>query len=477
MELHSQLSRPLRPGPVLLALCGASFLAGLDLFVVNVAFDEIGADFTGHSLADMSWILNGYAILYAALLIPLGRWADKVGRRRGFLLGLGLFVAASAACALAPNLWSLIGFRAAQAIGAALLTPASLALILTVLPAERRSASVRIWAAAGAVAAAAGPVIGGILVAASWRWVFLINVPIGIAFLVLAARSIPESRDRDADHPDVLAAALLTAAVGALALALVKGPDWGWSSAGVLGALAVALVSGATFWIRNGRGGAPILDPAMLRVRSFAWSNAAMLLFNAGFAAALLATILWMQTVWDYSALRTGMAIAPGPLMVPVFAIVAQRLASRIDAGRIAALGCLLWGGGAVLIAASVGPEPAYAAQILPGWLIAGVGVGLALPTILATATAGLPQDRAATGSAVVTMHRQIGAVVGISALVAILGTPIGFDSARTAFTHSWWAVAGVSVLAAAAALGITARAHSTDSPVHPTTETAEALR
>jgi MFS family permease len=171
-----------------------------------------------------------------------------------------------------------------------------------------------------------------------------------------------------------------------------------------------------------------------------------------------------MQTIWDYSALRTGMAIAPGPLMVPVFAIVAQRLASRVDAGRIATLGCLLFGGGALLVAASVGPEPAYATQILPGWLIAGVGVGLALPTVLATATAGLPPDRAATGSAVVTMHRQIGAVIGVSALVAILGTPVGFDSTRTAFTHSWWAVAGISALAAAAALGITAR---TPTPAH----------
>ncbi|MFD4180544.1 MFS transporter [Rhodococcus sp. NPDC058514] len=474
MELNSQLSRQVHPWPVLVALCGASFLANLDLFVVNVAFDEIRAEFAGHGLSDLSWVLNAYAILYAALLIPLGRWADRIGRRRGFLIGLGLFVAASAACAAAPDLWWLVGFRGAQAVGAALLTPASLALILTVLPAERRSASVQIWAAVGALASAAGPVLGGLLVAASWRWVFLINVPIGLAFLVLAARAIPESRDRHADHPDIPAAALLAAAIGALALGLVRAPDWGWTSAGTLACLGTAVAAAIAFRFRDARSDSPILEPAMLRVRSYAWSNAAMLLFSLAFAAGLLAVILWMQTVWGYSALRTGLAIAPGPLMVPVFAVVAQRLATRIDAGRIAAAGCLLWGAGAVLILTSVGAEPAYAGAILPGWLVAGVGVGLAMPTTLSAATASLPQDRAATGSAVVSMQRQIGAVLGVSALIAIVGSPVGFDSARDVFTQTWCMVAIVSVLAAGAALGITARP-----PVHPapTTAPAEALR
>ncbi|WP_372729282.1 MFS transporter, partial [Nocardioides sp.] len=167
-------------GLLLLALCGASFLAGLDLFVVNVAFQDIRASFPGESLADVSWVLNVYAITYAALLIPMGRWSDRFGRRRGFLIGLGVFVLASVGCALSPGLWWLIGFRALQAVGAAMITPASLAVILTAMPLERRASAVRIWASSGAIAAASGPVVGGFLVEASWRWVFWLNVPIGL---------------------------------------------------------------------------------------------------------------------------------------------------------------------------------------------------------------------------------------------------------------------------------------------------------
>ncbi|MFJ7724480.1 MFS transporter, partial [Rhodococcus erythropolis] len=175
MELHSQ---PVRIGPLLAILSGAPFVASLDLFVVNVAFGDIAKSYPGHSLGEFSWILNSYAIVYAALLIPLGRWADRIGHKRAFIAGLALFTLASAACAFSPSLWALVVFRIVQAVGAAALTPASLGLLINALPAAKRQSGVRIWAAAGAAAAAFGPVVGGILVEASWRWVFLINVPV-----------------------------------------------------------------------------------------------------------------------------------------------------------------------------------------------------------------------------------------------------------------------------------------------------------
>src|SRR5882757_10090078 len=199
MPNHSQGARWVLP-----VLSVAAFMASLDLFIVNVAFDAIGRDFSGGSLGDLSWILNAYAILYAALLVPLGRLADRFGQKAGFLLGLGVFVIGSAACALSPSLWPLVAFRGLQAIGAAALTPTSLGLLITAVPVARRTRAVRIWAATGGLAAAAGPVAGGLLVAASWRWVFLVNVPVGLAALVVGWRRLPRVPGHPVPAPDVL---------------------------------------------------------------------------------------------------------------------------------------------------------------------------------------------------------------------------------------------------------------------------------
>src|SRR3954447_5562004 len=458
---------PARPGAVLAVLSAAAFMASLDLFIVNVAFEDIGRDFHGVSLSDLSWVLNGYAIVYAALLVPLGRLADRFGRKPGFLLGLAIFTAASFACALATGPWMLVGFRTLQAVGAALLTPTSLGLLVSATPPERRVRAVRIWAATGALAAAVGPAVGGVLVEASWRWVFLVNLPIGVAALLFAARVVPDSRDVRAGRiPDLLGAGVLAVAVGALALGLVQGPEWGWASPGVALALGVAVGGIGVFWFRSTRHPMPVVEPALLKVPAFAWSNATSMLFSVAFAANLLLAILWMQQVWGYSAIRTGLAIAPGPLMVPIFAAVAQGISGRVPVGRIAALGCLLVGAGSVLVLASVGASPDYATELLPGWLLGGVGVGFALPTILSAATSDLPLDRSATGSAVVNMSRQVGTVLGVAILVALLGRPKGFDEAHAAFQRVWLAVAVFSLAAAAAAIGMTPRGQREVEPV-----------
>ena len=447
------------PAAVLAVLSLAAFMASLDLFIVNVAFRAIGGDFGGTSLSDLSWVLNAYAIVYAALLVPLGRLADKYGRKAGFLLGLAVFTLASAACAAAPGLWVLVGFRTLQAAGAALLTPTSLGLLLHAMPAKRRARAVRVWAATGALAAAAGPVIGGLLVAGSWRWVFLVNVPIGLLALAFAARVVPESRDPQAGSiPDLPGAGLLALAVGALALGLVEAPTWGWLSPRTWGAILLAAMCLAGFWRRSLHHESPVVEPALLRVRAFAWSNATALVFGVAFAGNLLVNILWMQEVWHYTALRTGLGVAPGPLMVPVFAAVAQSIAHRVPAGRIAAAGCLLLGAGLALSVLLLGREPAYLAELLPCSIIGGAGVGLGLPTILSTATTDLPPARAATGSAIVNMSRQVGTVLGVSVLVALLGSPIGYPAVHGAFDHVRWAMVIACVIAAAAATGMTPR-------------------
>jgi len=448
-----------RPVAVLVVLSLAAFMASLDLFIVNVALPDLGRDLRTPALSDLSWVLNGYAIVYAALLVPFGRLADRYGRKGGFLLGVAVFTLASAGCAASGSLELLVVFRLLQAAGAALLTPTSLGLLLTATPPAGRARAVRIWAASGAFAAAAGPALGGVLVDASWRWVFLINLPIGLIALIQAARIVPDSREVGRTPlPDLLGAAILTVAIGALALGLVKGPDWGWTSGSVLGALAVAVAATAWFWERSLHHPVPVVEAALMRVRSFGFANVTAVVFSVAFAGNLLGSVLWMQEVWGYSAVRTGFGVAVGPAMVPIFAAVGQRLSRRLSVGAITAAGCLLFAVGMSLVGFRLTVSPSYASVILPAMLVGGAGVGLALPTILSAATADLPPHRSATGSAVVNMSRQIGAVLGIAIFVAVVGSPHGAPAARDAFRAAWVVAAGIAVLAAVAALGMTPR-------------------
>ncbi len=444
-----------RPNLALAVLCGAAFMASLDVFIVNVAFDAIGHSFHGAALSDLSWVLNAYAIVYAALLVPLGRLADRFSRRTGFLVGLAVFTLGSVACAASTGLWMLVAFRILQAVGAALLTPTSLGLVVASVPDAKRVVAVRIWAATGALAAAAGPVVGGLLLTLSWRWVFLVNAPIGVIAFVGTLLVVPRSDHRETGPwPDVIGAVLLAVGIGALSLGLVKGPDWGWFAGRELVVFAVTLLTVGAFVFRTGRHHSPVIEPALLRVRSFTTANVSALAFSVSFAGLLLENILWMQNVWGYSALRTGLAISPGPLMVPIFALVAQRMSKRVSADKLIALGCALCAVGAVAVLASVGSTPRYFAEIFPGWLIGGIGVGFALPTLLSSATLDLPAARAATGSAVINMSRQVGFALGVSLLVAVVGHPLTYAAAHTSFVHGWWTWAAVDVGAAALALG-----------------------
>lgn len=454
------------PGVILLILSLAAFMASLDVFIVNVAFDDIGHDFHGVGLSELSWVLNAYTITYAALLVPAGRIVDRFGRTGGFLLGVAIFTAASAACAAAQGIWWLVGFRVIQAVGAAILTPASLGLVVAVMPPAIRARSVRIWAATGALAAALGPAVGGLLVEASWRWVFLVNLPVGIAALIAGAILLPRTTaDEHAGMPDLLGAGLLAVTIGALTFGLVEGPEWGWTDGRILGAWAVTILAFAGFLLSSARHRSPVIAPALVRVRAFSFANVTAVLFSIPFAGALLANILWMQQVWHFSAIKTGFAVSPGPLMVPVFAAVAHRLAARVPVGMIVSAGCALFGLGGVIIALSLSETPQYATTLLPGWLIGGAGVGLALPAILSSATADLPASQSATGSAVVNMSRQIGMALGVSILVAILGTPIGYAAAHDAFRAAWWVLAVVAVAGAITAPAMTPRRPDTAAP------------
>jgi EmrB/QacA subfamily drug resistance transporter len=446
------------PALVLVIVCAGVVLASLDLFIVNVALPDIARDLHEPNLGTLSWVLNGYAIVYAAALVLLGRLSESRRRENGFLLGVIVFTVSSAACGAASSLAMLVAFRIVQAIGAALLTPASLSLVLATSPPERRQGSVRAWTAIGGLAAALGPVVGGLLVAVSWRWVFYVNVPIGLLAVVVGWLRLPQVPGHPVPRPDVPGAALVTAGIAALTLGLVEGNDWGWGSARTIAVLAAGAVALALFARRCLRHPAPLVDAALFRVRAFTGSSLVSIVFSVAFGAMLFSRVLWCQDVWGWSALLTGLAIAPGPLMVPVLAFgAAGRLTRRFGAGPVVGFGATVFAAGAAWWALGAGLPHDYVGDMLGGTLLTGAGVGLTLPTFMATGTASLPPHSLSTGSAVINMLRQVGLAVGVAMFVAILGTPHGAAAEVSAYRTGWFAIAGASLLAAftgAAVLG-----------------------
>ena len=455
----------INPAIVLAIVCTGAVLSTTDQFIVNIAFPSLQASFGGVKLSTLSWVLNAYSIVFAALLVPAGRLADRASRKAAFLIGVAVFTGASALCAAANGVDVLIAARVLQATGAAILVPSSLGLLLAAYPPEQRTRAVRIWGSMAALGAAIGPVLGGLLLTASWRWIFLVNVPVGIAALLAGRRWLPSPPRVDEAFPDLAGALVLMGAIGLLTLGLVKAPDWGWGATSTVGSLVVAVLLFGLFIVRSARHRSPVIELALLRVRPFAVSSLALLLFSASFAASLLSIVVWAQEAWGWSPLRTGLAFAPGPLMVPVFALSAGRVIERFGAGRVAAAGCISFGLGALLWVTSMGLDAHYLTAMLPGALLTGVGVGLALPTLTAAGATALPPQRFATGSAVLMMSRQVGFTLGVAILVAVLGTPTSPQGRLDAFRHGWETVAIAALVAAASALVLVARRRPAEVP------------
>jgi EmrB/QacA subfamily drug resistance transporter len=431
----------------------AAFMSSLDLFIVNLAFPYISRDFHGSSLDSLSWVLNGYSILFAAVLVPAGRWADRVGRRRMFVAGLVVFTLGSVLSGLAPGVSLLIAARLVQAVGAGMMVPASLSLLLAAVPGHARAQAIGTWSAIGALGAALGPVIGGFLVELSWRWVFWINIPVGVVTVILAFKVLPESRDETSNaRPDMLGAVLVAVAAGSLALALVKAPSWGWTSKDFFGLLVLAVASAIGVVVRSARHDAPVVDLKLLESRSFNGALLASVAYYAGFGAFLLGMVEFLTGVWHFSAIDAGLAIAPGPLMVLPFArIVAPRLSARLGgAGRVAVIGCFVNVAAQSLWLTLMQTHAAYATHLLPVQLLGGAGVGLTIPSLIGAGTASIPPARFGTGSGVLNMARQIGTVLGVAGLIAILAGLSATDPI-VAFRHgtelviSFFALAGLT--------------------------------
>ena len=346
--------------------------------------------FPGSTPSSLSWVLNAYAIVFAACLVPAGRLADLLGRRKTFQLGLIVFALASAACALAPTLAVLVAARAGQAVGAALLIPTSLGLLLHAFPPARRAGAIGAWVAVGAVAAAGGPGLGGLLVEVSWKLIFLVNIPLAVAALVGSWLVLDEVRHpEEGGLPDLAGIALLIAGIGGVTLAIVEGPQWGWTSAASLATLAASGLALAAFLWRCSHHRAPVVELSLLRVRSFAVSNVVMLLYGIGFGAMLLLSVLFLTGEWGYSTLRAGLGIAPGPLTVALVSLRVKHLVVRLGGRTVAVTGCLLLAAGAAWWLTQLGSEPAYLREFLPGMVVGGLGVALTQATLFGVVAVG----------------------------------------------------------------------------------------
>jgi EmrB/QacA subfamily drug resistance transporter len=445
----------------------AVFMSSLDLFIVNLAFPYIGREYRGTSLSSLSWVLNGYTIVFAAVLVPAGRWADRLGRRRVLLAGLVTFSAGSLLCGLAPGVGALVAARLVQACGAGMMVPASLSLLLAEVPAAARPGAIGTWSAVAALGAALGPVIGGSLVQVSWRLVFWINLPVGLIAVLLAVRIVSESKDKSAaqGRPDLAGAALLAAADGLVALALVEAPSWGWGSARFFGLLAASLSCGTAMVLRSRRHHSPVIELELLRSRSFSGAFLVSILYYAAFGAFVLNAVEFLTGVWGFSAVRAGLAIGPGPLMVLPFArIVAPWLAVKLGgAGRVAVLGCAVGAASQLLWLSQMTAHPAYLIHLLPAQLLGGAGVGLTIPSLLGVGSASLTPARFGTGSGILNMARQVGTVLGVAALVAILAH-VEPATALSTFRHGV-----VLIIAFFAAAGVASAALLTARPLPAT--------
>ena len=411
--------------PVFWIASVAVFLVSMDSTMLFAAFRTIQAGFPGTSAADMSWVLNAYTVVYAAMLIPAGGLADSHGRKKMFLLGVTLFLAASAACGLAGTVGWLVVARVAQAVGAAMLTPASLSILLDAFPLSKRAIAVSLWGAVSAPAAAAvGPSLGSFVIdTMGWQWAFYLNLPLGAVSLWRGAALLKEAKRPEQRRPvDGVGMGMLIVGVGALALSIVQleSPNWRAGELAAVTSLGVIALVGFVVWARATP--APLVDLRLFENRTYAFVNLATLAFGMAFSMMFFAFFFYMTEVWHYTLPQAGLAITPGPMLVIPFAVLSGRLAGRLGHRPFLVGGALVYACSGLWFLLMPGAEPAYLSQWLPGLLLSGMGVGLVLPSLSAAAVNRLPSAQYAVGSAVNQATRQIGSVMGVAITVLLLG-------------------------------------------------------
>ena len=389
----------------------AAFLIALELTIISVALPEIERTFAGTPRSTLSWVFTAYNVGVASLLLIFGWAAERFGRKRLFLAGMAIFVIGSLGSGLAPGIGLLIAGRTVQAIGGAMLIPASLGLILAANKPADRDVAIGAWGSMAGLAAAVGPSVGAVLVdGAGWRWVFLVNVPVAVLTIIVGSKRLSESRDDNiAPRVDLVAVPVGALAIGLFVFIIVAAGSVGWSSPLTVGILVAALVLLAVFVRRSVNHPTPVFDPAIARAATFKVASVATLFFVAGLTGWLVLAPTFLTEVWGYSILKAGFAIAPGP----------------------AAMAVAWW-------MAFVGNDPAYLFAFLPGAVVLGIGVGAGFPMLTAAVMVDVPPNQYAIGAAGNTTVRQVAMALGIAAVIAVVGPPAEVAADAGPFRDSW---------------------------------------
>ena len=418
----------------------AVFMVSMEITVISLAFPEIREQFAETSESALSWIFSGYNIGVASLLLIGGWLSERYGHKRIFLTGVSIFLLGSILAGVAVSAEMLIGARLVQAIGGAFQAPAGLALILASAPPARHQMVIGIWGAAGALAAAAGPTIGALLVEGfGWRAVFLINIPIIGAALAFGKRWLPDTPpSAGTAGVDLVSVPLAGVGVGALVLGIVQGESWGWSSGRVIGSFVVGVVLVIAFLIRSSRHSAPLFDLGLYRLRSFSVANVATVFFAFAFFGWLVPLPTLIQNVWGWSVLKTGFAIAPGPLLAFLVAPPAGRIADRVGNRWILTLCGSSGAIGMLLFVANFGPEPQYLSDVLLPSLFIGIAAGTGFSQLVGAAMRDVPAHQYAMGGAGRTTVFQMAIALGIAVAVAVIGRPAGPTEALANYDDSW---------------------------------------
>ncbi len=432
---------------LLAVVSAAQFLAAFDLWVVTIALPTLRSEFAPADLADVAWILNVYTIVLAALLAPAGRYADTIGRKRAFIAGLSLFGVASAGCAFAPSLAVMIAWRSVQALSAAVVLPTSLGLALPAFPPNERGTAVGIWSAVGAIAAGSGPVLGGLLIQLTWRWIFLINVPIIVVAVAAAIVLLP--RDVAAHEKlrfDFFGLVLVLAAMGLVCAALIEASVW--PAVLVWFMLAAGVCLAALFIMHVRRHPEAVVPPRLFRVRRFRASAFGLFAYYAGFAVNLLGITLLLTEGMHLSVLEAALGIMPGPISAGIASPFSGRVSARLGVRRTLVVGAALFAlAGLWPLLVGAGEVPAYLTGILPSLLFWGVGNALIQPTLFSGADVA-PKADLALAAAVLAASRQLGSAFGVAVLVAVVGA-----TGIASFAVAWDIVLVSAVLTCAAGL------------------------
>jgi EmrB/QacA subfamily drug resistance transporter len=417
--------------------CIAAFMTSLDNLVVTMALPSI-RDHLHASLASLEWTVNAYTLTFAVLLLPAAALGDRLGRRRVFAAGLGIFTVASAAAALAPSIGVLIAARAVQGVGGAIVLPLSMTLLSAAVPAARRGAALGIWGGVSGLAIAVGPLVGGAITqGATWQWIFWLNVPLGLAAIPLAITRLTESRAAST-RLDVVGTGLVSLGLFGIVLGLVRGQDHGWTSASVLGSLVVGAVGLVAFvgWERRTEraGGAPMLPLSLFRRRGFAVVNGISVTFSFGMFGSIFLLSQYLQNVMGYSPLGAGLRTLPWTAMPLFIAPLAGPLSDRIGGRPLLASGLALMTGGLLWMRADLGSDTSFL-TLVPSFIISGIGMALFFIPVANVVMGSVPTEYEGVASGTNNAFREVGGVFGIAVLASVFASTGGYANA-VEFTH-----------------------------------------